>query len=106
MSARGLRWLLVGSLCLGAATCGQKGPLELPDEQASAAQWRSPVGGGLAPSLAWSHPTPARRESGFGALRTAMRFKGLQMCPMGRRGASRGVGSEWITRGGSDGLHA
>ena len=39
MSARGLRWLVLGPLCLGVATCGQKGPLELPDEQA--ATWQS-----------------------------------------------------------------
>ena len=31
-----VRWLVVGMFCASAATCGQKGPLELPDEQATA----------------------------------------------------------------------
>ncbi len=36
MIGRVLRWLLVGALCSTVATCGQKGPLELPDEKATA----------------------------------------------------------------------
>ena len=32
-----LRWLIASALCATAATCGQKGPLELPDEAAVAA---------------------------------------------------------------------
>ena len=40
MFERVLRWLLVGVLCSTVATCGQKGPLELPDEQAAAFEYR------------------------------------------------------------------
>ena len=39
MLEQGPRWLVAGMFCLGAATCGQKGPLELPDEQT--AVWES-----------------------------------------------------------------
>ena len=38
--------------CLGAATCGQKGPLELPEEQVAVCEWRSTVRGELFPSRA------------------------------------------------------
>ena len=48
-----LRWLFAGMLCLGAATCGQKGPLELPDEYAA---------NGLVPSRA--DEIPGLRGSG------------------------------------------
>lgn len=37
MVGRVLRWMIVGAFCSTAATCGQKGPLELPDEQAVSA---------------------------------------------------------------------
>lgn len=32
-----MRWLLLTLITLQTATCGQKGPLTLPDEQAAAA---------------------------------------------------------------------
>ena len=35
MFERVLRWLVVGGFCSTVATCGQKGPLELPDERAA-----------------------------------------------------------------------
>ena len=45
MYKRVLRWLTVGAFCSTAATCGQKGPLELPDEQAVlAVVWNPPTG--------------------------------------------------------------
>ena len=44
MLERIVRWLLVGMFCASAATCGQKGPLELPEPQAKV------VGDGLVPS--------------------------------------------------------
>ena len=37
MLRRVLRWVTVGAFCSTAATCGQKGPLELPDERAALA---------------------------------------------------------------------
>ena len=35
MLERILHWLIVAAACGTVATCGQKGPLELPDEQAA-----------------------------------------------------------------------
>ena len=56
MFERVLGWLLVGVLCSTVATCGQKGPLELPDEQAAVFEYRleqrSTVGDGLVPARA------------------------------------------------------
>ena len=34
MSGRIARWLFVGMFCASVATCGQKGPLELPEPEA------------------------------------------------------------------------
>ena len=59
MGARVLCWLLVGACGASVATCGQKGPLELPDEQAAvhdhlpievARAGRSTMADGLVPS--------------------------------------------------------
>ena len=42
--AKSALWLIVGTLCSTVATCGQKGPLELPEEDAAMAHTAGAVG--------------------------------------------------------------
>ena len=45
-------WLIVGTFCSTVATCGQKGPLELPEEDAAMAHAAAAVGETRVRSLA------------------------------------------------------
>lgn len=35
-----MRWFILAALTLSVTTCGQKGPLELPDTKVQAAVWQ------------------------------------------------------------------